>query len=183
MSDTICCLLPIILLVLLPLNIIGAWRWWSMRSMASRFEMDGAVCLEPKQGNVVIRRTRIRNILLLTFFGAVGIGLLALLPAAVRDLVTGDNSWETIERFSALPIALIIIGAAIVLLARSAFLPNITFDQQNRVLLIGRGASERRIPFSDLSRQQFQLWPNLRVCAPKVGLKWPLRPIGQAFGC
>jgi len=38
------------------------------------------------------------------------------------------------------------------MLARAAFLPDITFDQQNRVLLIGRGASEHRIPFSDLSR-------------------------------
>jgi hypothetical protein len=98
----------------------------------------------------------VRAILLLAFLGVAGIGLLALIPFAVRDMMTSDDLWwewwENIDRLSALPIGLLIIGGAVILLARSAFLPDVTFDQQNRALLIGRGASERRIPFSDLSR-------------------------------
>ena len=60
MSETMSCLTPIIIVVLLIGFILLIWRWLSMRGLKSRYEMDGAVCREPEVGNVVIRRTRER---------------------------------------------------------------------------------------------------------------------------
>lgn len=157
MSDILCCLVPIALLAVLPFPVIWVRRRLSMRGLKSRFEMDGAVCLEPEQGNVVIRRKKVRSVLLLVFLGLAGVGILLLIPFFIQDRVIADllagefRFSEVWEAALAIPFALIFIGGAVISLVRSLSLSAIIFDRQDRVLIVGRGESERRIPFSDLS--------------------------------
>jgi hypothetical protein len=152
MSDALCCIVPVVMLLLIPLPILWARKKWSMRGLESRFDMDGAACLEPTEGNVVVRRKKMRSIILLVVLALAGIGVLALAPMVFRNLLSDDIPWyQKLDQIWLLPVSLIIIWAAVFVLARSAFLPAITFDQRGRVVVIGRGKSERRIPFSDLS--------------------------------
>ncbi len=151
MSETMLCLTPIIILVLLPILILLIQRWLSMRGLKSRYEMDGAICREPKVGNVVIRRTRARNFFLLFFLGAAGVGLIVAMVFSLWNLVTGKGTVEQLENFAVFPVALLIVWGAVYLIARSAFLPAITFDRERRTMIIGRGDSAQQIPYADIA--------------------------------
>jgi hypothetical protein len=145
------CLTPIIILVLLPILILLIQRWLSMRGLKSRYEMDGAVCRDPEVGNVVIRRTRARNFFLLLFLGAAGVGLIVVMVLSLWNLVTGEGTGEQLENFAVFPVALLIVWGAVYLIARSAFLPAITFDQERRAMIIGRGRAAQQIPYTDIA--------------------------------
>ncbi len=152
MSDALCCIIPLVLLLLVPFPILWARKKWSMRGMKSRFEMDAAVCLEPAEGDVIVRRKKVRNVILLVVVGLAGIGVLALAPSILRDLRSDETMlWEAMDQILMFVIGLIVLWGGAFVLARSIFSPALTFDRQNGVLVMGRGKSERRIPFSDLA--------------------------------
>ena len=70
-----------------------------MRGMKSHFEMDAAVCLEPEEGDVVIHRKKIRNVLLLVVLGLAGIGVLALAPSIFRDIQRDETTlWGAMDQ-------------------------------------------------------------------------------------
>jgi hypothetical protein len=65
--------------------------------------------------------------------------------------VTGEGTVEQLENFAVFPVALLIVWGAVYLIARSAFLPPITFDQERRAMIIGRGGAARQIPYADIA--------------------------------
>lgn len=152
MSETMLCLTPIIILALLPVPIILIRRWLSMRGLKSRYEMDGAVCREPEVGNVVIRPTRARSLFLLIFLGTAGVALIVVMVSSLWNVVTTEITPEQIENLAVFPIALLIVWGAVYLIARSAFLPSITFDQERHAMIIGRGNAAQQIPYADIAR-------------------------------
>ena len=56
------------------------------------------------------------------------------------NIVTAEVAWDQIENLAVFPIA------------RSAFLPDITFDQERRAMIIGRGNAAPQIPYADIAR-------------------------------
>jgi len=94
---------------------------------------------------------RARSLFLLIFLGTAGVGLIVVIASSLWNVVTTEITPEQIEGFAVFPIALLIVWVAVYLIARSAFLPAITFDQERHAMIIGRGNAAQQIPYADLA--------------------------------
>ena len=78
--------------------------------------------------------------------------LVVVMVSSLWNIVTTEVAWDQIENLAVFPIALLIVWGAVYLIARSAFLPDITFDQERRAMIIGRGNAAPQIPYADIAR-------------------------------
>jgi len=135
------------------LAVIGVYlfRRWSRRRVSSISAMDGVACVTTLEGNVVMKKRSLRNWLVLVFLGPGFLGLVALL---VQFIARSFQETPTLEdAFDGLALLgmTILLGAALVTLARSMRGQSVRIDAGGGVIAFGRGASKRTVPFYDIS--------------------------------
>jgi hypothetical protein len=140
------CLLPFIV-------VVGVFSWHRRRFKGFEIviAMDGATCLKADDGSVLIKKTSIRNWVVLVILGLVLLGLIALLLSAIGNLLKGEPTTAVGALFVLIG-AGAFIGGVILILIRSIRMPSISIKTESEVIEIGRGTSARRIPFSSISR-------------------------------
>ena len=109
------------------------------RGLPSPIAMDGATCLKTNDGGVVIRRAQFSNWLAIIVLVPFEFVLLGLIFSA------------NISNILYLIFGIVLIGAALITVARSLRQPSIDFNANSRILEIGRGSNAQRIPFSKIA--------------------------------
>ena len=132
-------------IILLPILAVGGVFFVKQLQKANSravIKMDGANCVHTLAGNVEIRPAKITSIIALVFLAAAGIAttigaLLSLINLNIQGIVMLGG-------------ASILIVFAVNSLIRALRKPGSHFKADTKVLEIGRGSSQRVIPFSDI---------------------------------
>ena len=134
-------------IILLPIVAIAGLFIYSRVSQA-RFQavvaMDGATCAQTKAGSVMIRPTRLSNILAFIFFALLLVGLIALALSSWRTVTLSGVIY-----FGAIALFLVSITYH---LGRLLLKPGVYLNSATQELEIGRGDSRRVIPFAEIDQ-------------------------------
>ena len=153
MTDFLCCVLPFVFLLGGTALIVLFWRRMATRGYETSMDMDGAMCLKAEDGSLVFRRQTVRSWIYTIIMVFAELGVLAMLPGALRSLFDAETSfWEAIDSVLLLIGVAGLLGAVIYVLFRSLRLPQASLDADDRVLRTGRGRALREISFADISR-------------------------------
>jgi len=148
----LCCVLPPAVTLAVAGLIVALWRRLAMRGFHTAIDMDGATCLAADDGRLVFRRHSFRNGLYLVFLGLALAGLVALAGSTASGLAQQTTALgEAWDELALEMGAGALIAAAMVVLVRSLGRGSASFDPRAGVARVGRGASAREIPFSDIS--------------------------------
>jgi hypothetical protein len=142
---TLLCLSPVLIAIIVPISLV-IYR----RQYKSIFSMDGASCVETKEGNIIIKPRNLRNVLVLLFFGLTLIGLIALLLSAIINLVKGTATIGIGGIFGLAGVIILLslaVKELIGLLQRSS----VHINGNTGFLEIGSRSSQRQIPLATIS--------------------------------
>ena len=137
-------------IIVLPIIAVGGLFFVKKRQKAGSqaiIKMDGATCVQTLDGHVEIRPTRITNIIALVFLAAVLIGGIAMIIASLQT----DNGINLRGLIISSAFSLF-IGWVIYSLVKALRRPGAYFKADTKVLELGRGSSQRVIPFDDIAQ-------------------------------
>lgn len=116
-------------------------------------EMDGAQCLQAKDGSLTITSKVWQNIFLLGFFVA---------TLGMCGFVAGDNlrrgAGSFIEQIGMVGLWAIFTVPAIIYLLRYLWRPAFYFNLERQVVEIRRGLAKRQIPFGQMVKLSLENW-------------------------
>jgi hypothetical protein len=134
---TLLCLTPVFVAIGLPIS-----QYLYRRQFKSVFTMDGANCLETKEGNVMIRPRTLRNWLFFVVLLLFLIGLIAAVISGIVGLINGTAT-TGIGDIIGLGIISILIGSAVIVLISQLRQTSVYINGDTNLLEIGSGASHR----------------------------------------
>ena len=140
------CIIPFGIGLLVVLGIRGLPL--SKRGIQSVIRMDGANFLKTDEGNIQIRRRTFFIWCMITVFGLIELGLIAVLAADLSRLTKTQDLSDIIRLGTVIPFLGLILFLNIRLLLRQSV---IQFDADSRTITIGKGIAEQRILFSQVS--------------------------------
>lgn len=163
------------LIIILPIVALAGIYYLGRRNkhkFQSVIEMDGASCVQAKDGSVAIAPRTWLNFSALIFFVVI-LGMCGLLLAnsVSQNLTMSALEQAAVLAFSTLPIIL-----AIIYLWRALRRPAFYFSPERQTLDIRQGWSVRQIPFAQMAKLAVEGWQvdNSQIETPCAGIKLDL---------
>jgi hypothetical protein len=143
MFEYICCGAPFAVTAVF----ILLWRRKNLRGFQADYGIDSATCLKADNGDVVIRRHLLRDVILLIIFAAAFVGIILVLINILRGVYVQENWYDFLILIS----IAIFLGIVIYNLVLTIRRPPILINALSQTVEIGHGRGKRILPFTQIS--------------------------------